>query len=153
MSIFSGIKDAKVKEGGNYIKPGRHELKVVRWSQGKTRHHVPFIAVDFEVVASEAHFAGETVNVFYGADKDAFLPNVKSIARAVLSSMAGTHVSADTIDEDIMEGLVGVPTDEDGRATGAPGTMSAGAKVRALAVDVPTKTGGTYTRISWEPMF
>ena len=153
MSIFSGIKEAKFKEGGNYIKPGRHLLKVSRWSQGKTRQHIPFIAVDFEVVESDTHYPGEIVNVFYGADKDAFLPNVKSVARSVLSSMAGTHVSADTIDEEIMEGLVGVPTDESGQPSGAPGTMSEGARVRAIAVDVPTKKGGTYTRISWEPAF
>ena len=82
MSIFAGIKNATTTNGGNYLRPGTHELELLKLMQGRTRKGVDFIAADFRVLSStnEDHPTNSTVNYFAGADKDGFLSNVKSLA-------------------------------------------------------------------------
>lgn len=144
MSLFSGIKNATVTSGGNYIRPGTHELQLLKLTQGRTRKGVDFVAADFRVLSSTntEHPEGSTVNWFAGADKDGFLSNVKALAVAVLSSAAGEMVEESTVDEDVMENLVA-----DG------GAEVSGAKLSADAFHVDTRRGGTFTKIIWAPVF
>lgn len=144
MSLFSGIKNAQVTSGGNYIRPGTHELQLLKLTQGRTRKGVDFVAADFRVISStnEEHPEGSTVNWFAGADKDGFLSNVKALAVAILSAHAGEMVDESTVDEDVMEGLV-----SDG------GSEVAGAKLNADAFLVDTRRGGKFTKIIWAPVF
>jgi hypothetical protein len=144
MGLFSGIKNAQLTSGGNYIRPGSHQLELIKLTQGRTRKGVDFVAADFRVLSStnEEHPQGSTVNWFAGADKDGFLSNVKALAIAVLSSHAGEMVDENTVDEDVMEGLVA-----DG------GSEVSGAKLAADAFHVDTRRGGTFTKIIWAPVF
>ena len=144
MGLFSGIKNAQLTSGGNYIRPGSHQLELIKLTQGRTRKGVDFVAADFRVLSStnEEHPQGSTVNWFAGADKDGFLSNVKALAIAVLSSHAGEMVDESTVDEDVMEGLVA-----------GGGAEVAGAKLAADAFHVDTRRGGTFTKIIWAPVF
>jgi hypothetical protein len=144
MSLFAGIKNAQVTSGGNYMRAGTHALQLLKLTQGRTRKGVDFVAADFRVLNStnEEHPEGSTVNWFAGADKDGFLSNVKALAVAILSSHAGEMVDENTVDEDVMEGLV---------AEG--GAEVSGAKLNADAFLVDTRRGGKFTKIIWAPVF
>lgn len=144
MSIFSGIKNATVTNGGNYIRPGSHQLELLKLTQGRTRKGVDFVAADFRVLSStEAeHSVGSTVNWFAGADKDGFLSNVKALAVALLSANAGEHVDESSVNEEVMEALVS-----------NNGNDVAGAKLSAEAFLVDTRRGGKFTKILWTPVF
>jgi hypothetical protein len=144
MSIFSGIKNATVTNGGNYIRPGSHTLELLKLTQGRTRKGVDFVAADFRVIAStdEEHPVGSTVNYFTGADKDGFLSNVKALAVALLSANAGENVDESPVNEEVMEALVS-----------NHGNDIAGAKIAAEAFLVNTRSGGKFTKILWTPIF
>jgi len=144
MSIFSGIKNATVTNGGNYIRPGTHQLELVKLTQGLTRKGVDFVAADFRILGSstDEHPIGSTVNWFAGADKDGFLSNVKALAVALLSAQAGENVDEGTVSEEVMEALV---SDN--------GNEVAGARLTAEAFHVDTRRGGTFTKILWTPVF
>ena len=90
----------------------------------------------------EEHPVGSTVNWFAGADKDGFLSNVKALAVALLSAVAGESVDESTVDEEVMESLVA-----DG------GSDVNGAVLMADAFHVDTRRGGTFTKIVWSPVF
>jgi hypothetical protein len=144
MSIFSGIKNATVTNGGNYIRPGSHQLELLKFTQGRTRKGVDFVAADFRVLASTdaEHPEGSTVNWFAGADKDGFLSNVKALGVALLSAQAGEYVDEGTVNEEVMEALV---SDN--------GNEVAGARLNAEAFLVDTRRGGKFTKILWTPVF
>ena len=144
MGLFGGIEKAQTSVGGNYLRPGTHLLELTRIKVGKTRKGVDFLAVDFVVLESSnpEHPVGSTVNWFNGADKDGFLSNAKSLAVALLGSAAGEEVDEKTVTEETMESLC---TDD--------GEEVKGVRVKADAFHTPTKKGGTYTKILWEPVF
>lgn len=144
MSIFSGIKNATVTNGGNYIRPGNHTIELLKLTQGRTRKGVDFVAADFRIVAStnEEHAIGSTVNWFAGADKDGFLSNVKALAVALLSANAGEYVDESSVTEEVMEALVG-----------NHGGDIVGAQLNAEAFLVDTRRGGKFTKILWTPVF
>lgn len=144
MSIFAGIKNATTTNGGNYLRPGTHELELLKLMQGRTRKGVDFIAADFRVLSStnEDHPVNSTVNYFAGADKDGFLSNVKSLALAILSAHAGENVSDSSIDEEVMNELLA-----------DNGSSVSGARINADAFLVDTRRGGKFTKIVWSPVF
>lgn len=142
MGLFSGIKDAKATQGGNYLKPGMYLVQVLRVNIGKTRKGVDFFAVDMKVLGSNSdeHGLGSVVNWFVGFDKDASLGNCKAFACAVLSNALpeGQDFDESTITEEVMEGLVA----DNGKAI-------QGQKLRVQVTLVPTKTGGQFSRHLW----
>jgi len=141
MGVFSGIENAKSSEGGNYLKPGVYDVEVVRLSTGRTRKGVDFFAADFKILGSNNpdHRIGEIVNYFVGFDKEPSLGNVKAFAVACLSSEGA--VDPATISEAVMESLV----DKGGEAV-------AGTQLKVQVAQVPTKTGGTYSKHMWFPI-
>lgn len=141
MGVFSGIENAKSTEGGNYLKPGIYDVEVVRLSVGTTRKQVPFFTADLRILGSNNpdHRVGEVANWFVGFDKDAALGNVKAFAVACLSSEGA--VDPASITEKVMESLV----DKGGEAV-------AGTQLKVQVTQVPTKTGGTYSKHLWFPI-
>ena len=153
MGLFSGIENAKLRAGGNYMEEGTHHLRVIRLITDKTRAGEPFMAADFEVLGSTAdHKVGSIVNWFNGAtgkSADSFLPNAKALAIAVLSAKSGEEVAHSDVNAEVMEAMVGPWEDDTGKAQ-APGTMFAGVELRALAVKAWNKEKTKqYTRINW----
>ena len=141
MGVFSGIENAKSTEGGNYLKPGIYDVEVVRLSVGTTRKNVPFFAADLRILGSNNpdHRVNEVANWFVGFDKDAALGNVKAFAVACLSSEGA--VDPASITEKVMESLV----DKGGEAV-------VGTQLKVQVTQVPTKTGGTYSKHMWFPI-
>jgi hypothetical protein len=141
MGVFSGIENAKSTEGGNYLKSGIYDVEVVRLSVGTTRKGIPFFAADLRVLGTNNpdHRVGEVANWFVGFDKDAALGNVKAFAVACLSSEGA--VDPASITEKVMESLV----DKGGEAV-------AGTQLKVQVTQVPTKTGGTYSKHMWFPI-
>lgn len=140
MGLFSGIESAKATEGGNYLKPGVYDVEVVRLTTGQTRKKVDFFAADLRVIGSNNpdHRSGEVVNFFVGMDKEPALGNIKAFAVACLSSEGA--IDAASITEEVMNGLV-----EKG------GEAVAGTRLKVQVTQVPTKTGGTYSKHLWFP--
>jgi hypothetical protein len=144
MGIFSGIETARIGEGGNYLKPGDYDLEVVKVTVGRTRKGVDFFAVSLKVCGAspDTHQIGEMVDWFNGKDKDAFLPNIKEWARAVLQSTSTETVEDADITEEVMNAL-----SADG------GEACAGARLRCKVVAKPIKSkpGQFYSRHYWYP--
>lgn len=140
MGIFSGIEAAKATEGGNYLKPGLHDVEIVRVSVGKTRKGVPFFAADLRIIGTNNtdHRVGEIGNWFVGLDKEPSLGNIKAFAVACLSSEGA--IDPQSITEEVMDGLA----DKGGEAI-------AGVRLKVQVTLVPTKAGGMFSKHLWFP--
>lgn len=138
MGIFAKIDEAKATSGGNYMKPGVHDVEVVRLTVGKTRKGVDFFAADFRILGTNCpdHRIGEITNWFVGMDKDAALGNINAFAVACLSSEGAVDPSG--ITEAVMEGLV-----EKG------GEAVAGTRLKVQVTPVSTQSGGTFSKHLW----
>lgn len=141
MSIFAGIENARSTEGGNYLDVGVHEVEIMRLTTGKTRKGVPFFAADMKILGTNStkHRIGEVANFFVGFDKDAALGNVKAFAVACLSIEG--PIDPSTITQPVMDGLV-----EKG------GEAVVGTRLKVQVTQVPTKSGGTYSKHLWFPL-
>lgn len=144
MSVFSGIENVKISEGGNYLKPGDYDLEIVKVTVGVTRKGVQFFSVQFKVCGApeDTHQIGEFVDWYNGKDKDGFLPNIKEWARAVLQNTSEVLVQESDITEEVMNALVA----DNGEAC-------RGMKLRCRVVLKPIKSkpGSFFSRHYWYP--
>ena len=144
MGVFDGIEQAKISEGGNYLKPGDYDLEIVKTTTGRTRKGVEFFSVQLKVVGApeDTHQIGEFVDWYNGKDKDGFLPNIKEWARAVLQNTSETIVRESDITEEVMEAL-----------TADNGDAVAGMRLRCRVVLKPirSKPGSFFSRHYWYP--
>ena len=145
MGIFSGIESARIGEGGNYLKPGDYDLEVTKVTVGRTRKGVDFFAVQCRVIGAspDTHQIGEIVDWFNGKDKDAFLPNIKEWARAVLQNTSEELVEESQITEEVMNAL---------SADGGEACVGAKLRCKVVAKAVKSKPGQFYSRHYWYPM-
>lgn len=134
MGIFSGMKDAKKQVGGVYFKKGVYVVEVKAVKTGKTRKGVIFFVVECKILESDnpERTPGMSVSWMVTADKDAFLSNVRGFVAEA------TDVDFETVDE------------VDAEAVCATDNPLEGLIISAEAVDVPTKAGSNYTRVTWE---
>lgn len=134
MGVFGGIKDAKKQAGGVYFKKGVYVVEVKAVKTGKTRKNVIFFVVECKIIESDnpERSAGMSVSWMVTADKDAFLSNVRGFVAEA------TDVDFESVDE------------PDAEAVCSQDNPLEGLIIKAEAVDVPTKAGGTYTRVTWE---
>lgn len=133
MGLFSGIREAKVSQGGVYIAPGVYRSKILAVKQGTTRKGVGFFVVELEHLKSnnESHPAGARVSWMVTLDKDAALGNVKEFLSIV------TDTPEEQIDEEGVDLI-----------TSAQNPLK-DTIVDISAINKPTKAGGEYTRVSW----
>lgn len=133
MGLFTGIEQAKVSEGGNYLKPGNFLLEILGIKTGKTRGGRAFFVVECKVLESDnlQQPAGITVSWMVMLDQDMALPNIKKFAAAVTGS------AIDEIDEAGIEYLVSDKQPLKGK------------KVGAQATNIKTKRDTDFTKVEW----
>lgn len=158
MSLFSGIKNAKIAEGRNYMQPDAHyDLEVHRIRTGTSRKGIGYFVADFKVIGTDApkHSPGDIVNYFTMQSSESFLANVKALCVAIYSSLEGRHVDPSVIDEAAVEALLGRPLDENGSeiADALPGTAARGVRLRCRTRGVTTRAGNPFTVHDWAPAF
>lgn len=93
MGLFSGIDKATSTQGGNYIKPGRHLLKIIRNFTKITRKKKNLAIAEFEVLESTVHDVGEEVEWCVNFEHDAALGNISGYLAGV------AEISEDDVDE------------------------------------------------------
>lgn len=136
MGLFSGIKAAKVSEGGDYLKAGIYpELEIKEFKAGKTRKGDDFCVVKVKVLKSSGPTAsapGSECDWMVMMKWDGALGHIKGFLAAAV---------CDGKIEDV----------DDAGAEQAIGKDQplAGLKIAATAHDVTTRAGGTYTKVKW----
>jgi hypothetical protein len=134
-SIFSGIKEAEPSRGGLYFKPGTYSVKILKCSQLKTRKREDAFLVETEVIESDSAEIKKGMRpswmVMIREDTSA-LGNIKSFIAAATSS------DEDEVDEAVGDYVIGAKQ------------PLAGKIMKALVVNVPTRSGGTFTKVEWE---
>jgi hypothetical protein len=136
MGLFSGIKAAKVSEGGDYIKAGVYpELEIQEFKSGKTRKGDDFVVAKVKVIKSSgptASLPGAECDWMVMMKWDGSLGHLKGFLAAAV---------CDGKIEDV----------DDAGAEEAIGKDQPlkGLKIAATAHDVTTRAGGTYTKVKW----
>ena len=134
MGLFTGIEEATSSAGGNYIKPGRHLLKIVVNRPKKSRKKKDLAISEFEVLESTAHDEGESVSWAVNlTDHDAAIGNIKGYLAAV------AECEEDEVDEAGAE-----------RAYSAENPFE-GMTVALETFMIKTRAGGAFTKHVWKP--
>ena len=137
MSLFKGIEEAKVSEGGSFLTEGIYpELEIVEFKAGQSRKREDFVVVKCKVVQSTGPSAapvGALVDWMVMLRWDGALGHVKGF----LAAACGIDVSE--VDEAGTEAAIGEEQ------------PLRGMKISAEARNVVTKSGGTYTKVRWYP--
>jgi hypothetical protein len=133
MGIFSGVREAKVTEGGRYIEPGNYIVEIQRCKEGETRKKVEFFVAECRILESDNSNMkpGEEASWMVTADKDATVGNLKHFA------MATTGCTEDEVDEAGLKEIV------------SERNPLAGLKMRVYAYNKPTQAGKPFTRVKW----
>lgn len=135
MSLFSGIRDAKVPKGGNYIQPGQFVFSIDALKLLESRKKEDLFISELEVVKSSnkvAHPVGSHTSWVVNFKHDAAMGNVKGFACAALSC------DENEIDEEVMERLV------DEEENPASGTL-----IFCEAANIKTREGNDFTLCKW----
>lgn len=133
MGLFKGIESAKTSKGGVYPLPGVYTLEITSAKTGVSRAKRHFFVAEFRVLASTNadRPEGSEMSWMVMLDHDSALGNIK----AFLSAATGS--AEDEIDEAGVEAVV------------SAANPLKGCKVRASAVNVKTRAGGDFTKMSW----
>lgn len=86
MGLFGGIEGAKFTDGGVYLQPGLHQLKIRAVKMIHTRANKDAFVAEFNVISSTnaAHKPGSEVSWMVTMDKDSALGNIKQFLASVL---------------------------------------------------------------------
>lgn len=136
MSLFSGIKDAKMSEGGTYLKPGAYpEIEVLGFKAGRSRKGEDFVVASLKIgpgaTGPECNPPGSVADWMVMMKHDSALGNVKAFLAAVAGCSPGE------IDEEVAEASLGEEQ------------PLAGLKVSADASEITTRSGGKFTKVRW----
>ena len=139
MSLFDGIKQTQVYGSGNYISAGTYELEVHEVSTFESSQHPGrfYFCVESDVLAStsENHKVGERITWLVNMQQPSSLSNCLGFALAL-----NADATASDIDEATMESICGFEQ------------PARGLRVKAFANNVKTRTGGDFTKVSWETL-
>lgn len=134
MGIFSGIDKATPSEGGVYLLPGQYVVEIVKCKSGTTRKKLDFFLSELRVLQSSnpERPVGSLCTWFVGIMPDTgALGNIKRFLA----------IANDVEDADV---------DDAGAEMAVSDTNPlAGTLLRADAVNVKTRAGGDFTRVSW----
>jgi hypothetical protein len=137
MSIFAGLGKVPMPGKGAWFTPGVYLTVINRCKQGDG-HKGPYIAVEATVlevrVPTETSLSsGEPVSWVLNMRHDSARRNLKGFLGAACKETDPAKV------DDVMADQV----------FGGDGTACAGLQLVAHVVEVPTKSGGVYTKVSW----
>lgn len=139
MSLLDGITSAKGGAGANYLRKGRHLLRISRMAW---REESADLAAQFRLDGMVVATTGDqemvnntgTANVNFGKFKTSSLTNVRRICRVVKEVLDGQSVSESDINRDVVENqLCG------------PKQPAVGAFVVILGIEKTSKDGNQYT--------
>jgi dihydrofolate reductase len=110
------------------------EVKTFESQQKKGRH---YFCAEFTVLSttSQDYAPGDRVSWLVNMDQPSALSNIKGFALAL-----SDEVKESEIDEEAMDQLI------------SSDNPAAGAKVKATAYNVQTRSGGDFTKVSWVTM-
>lgn len=135
MGMFDGIDKVSSTQGGDYLKPGKHVLKIRALKQPPNLRSGDCFIAELEVVESsrEDYFPGKGVSWVCNVTKhkEMALGNIK----AFLAAVAGIG------EEDVDKNGANAAVSED--------QPFAGHVVHCEAFNKPTKAGGDFTRTIW----
>lgn len=141
MGIFDGVREQQVKEAqyferGNYVKPGRYLVEVLKVKEGTMRppKNIGFFVVEMKVLESsdtKEHPLKSTMTWMTTMDKDAALGNIKHFLAA-----AG-NITQDEVDLEMCKFAVS----ED--------NPLAGVCLQVDAVPIKTKADKDFTKVKF----
>lgn len=146
MGMFGGVQNAKYSEGGAYIDAGVFRLEIQALKAIKTRTNKAAFVAEFKAleVSGDSKYKPGSFFSWMTMEGDNFLGNVKNFAAVAVACAQGvTDVDDTQITEEALEAM----TAESGPA---PNPLK-GTIIRASAINVPTKKGGTFTKVRWIP--
>jgi hypothetical protein len=146
MGLFGGVEGAKYSEGGAYIDAGVFRLEIQAFKAIKTRAGKAAVVAEFKAleVSGDSKYKPGSLFSWMTMENDNFLGNVKNFAAVASACYQGvTEVDDTQITEAVLEALVA--------ETGPAPNPLKGVCIRASAINVPTKKGGTYTKVKWIP--
>lgn len=133
-SMFSGIEEARISEGGVYFKPGVFRVEVEAVKGLKDRKGVGTFVVEGTLLESSEPSlpVGTAVSWVVKLDKEPALGNIKAFIAAAMGEDA-KNVTAESVDLVI-----------------SAGNPLKGTKLRASAQNIKTKAGNDFTKITWK---
>jgi dihydroxyacetone kinase len=135
MSIFAGINEAQASKGGLYFKPGIYTVDILSCTQIRTRKKEDAFLVETEVVESDSAEIKKGMRPAWMVmirDDTSALGNIKQFIATALES------TEDEVTEEVAEFV-----------TSAKQPLK-GTRMKVIAANVPTRAGGTFTKIEWE---
>tara|TARA_Y100000114_G_C11693074_1_gene294556 strand:- start:113 stop:526 length:414 start_codon:yes stop_codon:yes gene_type:complete len=133
MGLFDGIESVEVTQRSEYLQAGSYVLEIQAIKEGTSRKGEDYFLSEFKIIESSNPElpAGAPVTWMYMKRFDSFLKGVK----AFIASAANCRV-----DEVTSEICAAAISDKQ---------PLVGAKVSAFAKDVPTQSGGTFTKVTF----
>ncbi len=130
------VKDAQYFERGNYVKPGRYSVEVLKVKEGNMRppKSTGFFVVELKVLETtdaKEHPLKSTMTWMCTADKDAFLGNVKHFVGA----------AGNLPDTDVTLEMCKMAVGED--------NPLAGVYLQVDAVGIKTREGKDFTKVKF----
>ena len=142
MSLFEGIEEAQVGQGGVYFLPGKYVAKILKCITLKSRKREDLFIVECEVVESDVpeRKPGTRASWIVNFKQDAALGNIKGFIAAANGINPGTEdLVREEVDSEVCEYSV------------SPENPLAGILIRLVAVNKKTRAGGDFTLHLWEP--
>lgn len=116
MGVFAKIKGKRASQGGNYIKPGNHKLKIkqLKLTDSQVKQNKVYFIAENVVIESDVHKPGEEVSMVVdmtGDYPDMSLGQVNDFLYKAACSMAAEQgdelPEEDVVDEDFAKEAVG----------------------------------------------
>lgn len=142
MSLFDGIEDAQVGQGGVYFLPGKYLVKVLKCITLKSRKREDLFIVECEILESDVpeRKPGTKASWIVNFKQDAALGNIKGFIAAANGIDPGNESAVnEQVNMDICEYVV---SDEN---------PLAGTPVGLVCVNKKTRAGSDFTLHMWEP--
>jgi hypothetical protein len=142
MSLFDGIEDAQVGQGGVYFLPGIYKVRILKCITLKSRKREDLFIVECEVIESDVpeRKPGSKASWIVNFKQDAALGNIKGfIAAATGIDPGDTARVNEEVTLDVCEYAV---SDEN---------PLAGSVLGLVAVNKKTRAGTDFTLHMWEP--
>jgi len=143
MSLFNGIRDAKVGQGGVYFLPGLYEVEIQKVHTLVSRKREDLFIVEAKILESNNpdRAPGSSASWLVNFKQDAALGNIKGFIAACNGIDPADEVRVnDEVDEDVCEYVV------------SEENPLAGTRVKLEAVMKKTKSGGDFTLHIWNPV-
>lgn len=138
MGVFGKIKDAKPSQGGVYILPGVYKVQVQACKAGQARDGRDFFVAELLVLESDNpdRPVGCSMSWMQMVDKryeETALGNIKTFISVL------TQTPSHEVDEAGVELIV------------SAANPCAGMMIKASAVNITTKKGDPFTKVTWLP--